>query len=96
MTKLDVLNIFESIEAATEYEHRDGTINKDLPFDLCDDSVKPVYTKYEGWNASLDGITSFDALPEKAKSYVLALEEWFGVPIKMVSTGPEREKLIIR
>jgi adenylosuccinate synthase len=95
MTKIDVLNAFEAISAVTEYRY-DGQVTRDLPFDLCYTEVEPVLTTYAGWMDSLDDAHTFEALPATAQSYIQALEAYLGVPIKMISTGPEREKLIVR
>jgi adenylosuccinate synthase len=95
MTKIDVLNTFSALKAATHYQY-DGKKRIDLPFDLCATEVVPVYKNYKGWNSSLDAATTFDALPGKAQEYLNAIENYLGVPITMISTGPEREKLIVR
>jgi adenylosuccinate synthase len=95
MTKIDVLNTFSALKAATHYQY-DGKKRIDLPFDLCATEVVPVYKNYKGWNSSLDAATSFEALPGKAQEYLNAIENYLGVPITMISTGPEREKLIVR
>lgn len=95
MTKIDVLNIFEEIAAATQYQY-DGKLTEQLPFDLCHTDVAPVFKKYKGWNCSLEESRSFESLPAAARVYLEELEAMLGVPIKMISTGPEREKLIIR
>jgi adenylosuccinate synthase len=95
VTKIDVLNKFETIKAATHYQY-DGKESKDLPFDLNDTIVTPKYQSYSGWQRSLDGATGFDALPEAAKIYLEALENALEVPVTMVSTGPERNKLILK
>ncbi|MBN8683023.1 MAG: adenylosuccinate synthase [Chitinophagales bacterium] len=95
MTKIDVLNTFSALKAATHYQY-DGKKRIDLPFDLCATEVAPVYKNYKGWNSSLDAATTFEALPGKAQEYLNAIENYLGVPITMISTGPEREKLIVR
>ena len=95
MTKIDVLNIFPEIEAAVGYRYNNMETTA-LPFDLCHTEVEPIFKKYEGWNCSLDSSTTYEALPEAAKSYLRDLEEYLGVPVQMISTGPEREKLIVR
>jgi adenylosuccinate synthase len=95
MTKIDVLNAFESIAAATHYQY-DGQTTDQLPFDLAAVDIKPVLKFYDGWQTDLDAARSFDDLPATAQQYVKALEEYLGVPFSMISTGPEREKLIIR
>ena len=95
MTKIDVLNIFPEIKAATQYRYG-GREHQNLPFDLCHVDVEPVFKSYPGWNTSLDAATTFDQLPLEAKEYLQDLEQYLGVPVKMISTGPEREKLIVR
>ena len=95
VTKIDVLNQFKEIEIATQYKYR-GEMTDQLPYDLCTIPVEPVYTRFKGWECSLDDITHYDDLPEAAKSYIEALENNFGVPITMISTGPERKKIIFK
>lgn len=95
VTKIDVLNNFESISAATHYQY-DGGIHQELPYDLVTVPVTPTYEAFPGWQASLDGITEFDALPAAAKSFILALEKHLQIPVTMISTGPERRKLILK
>jgi adenylosuccinate synthase len=55
-----------------------------------------VFRTYKGWNTTLDAATTFEALPAEARDYLNDLEKYLGVPVKMISTGPEREKLIVR
>lgn len=94
MTKIDVLNVFDQIGAATHY-HFDGADHLNLPYDLCQVSVKPRVEFFEGWNSSLDGVSHFSELPKQAQAYIQALEDYLGVPFRMISTGPEREKLLV-
>lgn len=95
MTKIDVLNGFAEIAAAKHYRYAGGEYDT-LPFDLCHTEITPVLQSYEGWEQTLDGIKSFDDLPAQARAYLDDLEEYLGVPFKMVSTGPEREKLLVK
>ena len=95
VTKIDVLNQFETIRAATAYRY-DGTQTDELPFDLCDIQIEPVLEDHPGWNQSLDGVTDYTDLPAAAREYVEAMERYLGVPVTMVSTGPERKKLILK
>lgn len=96
MTKIDVLNSFAEIAAATKYRYPDGQESVNLPFDLCYAPVEPILKKYAGWQTALDQSNSFDALPSAARVFIEDLEQYLGVPFKMISTGPEREKLIVR
>ncbi|MEO1627175.1 MAG: adenylosuccinate synthase [Bacteroidota bacterium] len=95
ITKIDVLNQFDSIKAATHYGY-DGGTHSQIPYDLCDVEIEPVYESYPGWKQSLDDASSFDELPEQAKAYIRELEASLQVPVSMISTGPERRKLITR
>jgi adenylosuccinate synthase len=67
-----------------------------LPYDLCDETVEPVYKDFKGWQQSLDGIHDFDAIPQELVAYVKFLEEELKLPITFISTGPDREALISR
>ena len=96
MMKVDVLTIFDSIKVCTAYRLPDGTLTNNLPYDLCDESVEPVYKEFAGWKQSLDGIHDFDAIPAELLAYVKFLEEELNLPITYVSTGPDREALISR
>lgn len=95
MTKIDVLNVFAEIAAATHYRY-DGKTTDQLPFDLCQTMVEPLFKRYKGWASPLDASNNFDTLPSEARAFLEDLEQLLGVPFSMVSTGPEREKLIIR
>ncbi|WP_159474398.1 adenylosuccinate synthase [Dyadobacter sp. 3J3] len=96
MMKVDVLTIFDTIRICTQYRLPDGTLTDQLPYDLCDDTVEPVYKDFAGWQQSLDGIRDFDAIPEQLMAYVKFLEAELGLPITFISTGPDREALITR
>lgn len=95
MTKIDVLNAFREICAATGYRYNNTETDR-LPFDMCATEVEAVYKTCPGWESSLDDVRTFDELPAAAKAFVEYLEQYLGVPFSMISTGPEREKLIVR
>ncbi|MEO6282562.1 MAG: adenylosuccinate synthase [Dyadobacter sp.] len=96
MMKVDVLTVFDNIRVCTNYRLPDGTLTDHLPYDLCDETVVPVYKDFEGWQTSLDGIHDFDAIPQELVAYVKFLEEELKLPITFISTGPDREALISR
>jgi len=96
MMKVDVLTIFDTIRICTNYRLPDGTLTDQLPYDLCDETVEPVYRDFEGWQQSLDGIHDFEAIPDRLMTYVKFLEEELNLPITFISTGPDREALISR
>ena len=96
MMKVDLLTIFDTIRICTNYRLPDGTLTDQLPYDLCDETVEPVYRDFAGWQQSLDGIYDFDAIPAELLAYVKFLEEELNLPITFISTGPDREALISR
>ncbi|MEK7255233.1 MAG: adenylosuccinate synthase [Bacteroidota bacterium] len=93
VTKIDVLNKFEEIKAAASYRY-DGQESEQVPFDLCGTDIEPVYQTFKGWESSLTGVSDFEELPAAAQAYLEAMENRLGVPVTMISTGPERESLI--
>ncbi|WP_235297219.1 adenylosuccinate synthase [Portibacter marinus] len=95
ITKLDVLDDFEKIYVSESYTI-EGESNYQLPYDLNDSNIEPNYTEIQGWNSSLDQVESYDQLPKVAKDYIDKLEQMLDTPISMVSTGPERRKLLVR
>ncbi len=93
ITKLDVLDEFEEIRYCENYDINGQSTDR-LPFDINHAGISPTYSSYEGWNSSLDDVVTYDQLPSKASGYVDILQEAIGVKISMVSTGPERRKIL--
>ncbi len=87
ITKLDVLDTFDTIQIAVAYEEGRQTIDGRTP-------IKPIYEEMPGWKTSIVGIDSWSKLPEKAKAYVKRIENLLEVPVAMVSTGPDRRNTI--
>ena len=96
MMKADVLNIFEEIDICTAYKLPDGTITEQLPYDMTDTIVTPVYETLKGWHCSLEGIREFEALPAELSAYIAFLEEKLALPINFISTGPDRDECVLR
>ncbi len=95
LTKLDVLDGLESLKLCTGYT-LDGRHLNVFPVGAEDASrCQPVYETMPGWTESTVGAKSMDALPANARAYVKRIEELVGVPIDMVSTGPDREETIV-
>ena len=94
ITKLDVFDDFETVQVATKYQIA-GTETDQVPYDICDIEIIPTLRDYKGWETSLEGITRYGDLPEKARSYIQYLSTLLDVPITMVSTGPERSQLLL-
>jgi adenylosuccinate synthase len=94
MTKADVMSGFRSVRICTAYKIN-GKISHELPFSN-DCNIEPVYTEMEGWNEVITGFRKFDELPAALKKYIEFVETETGVPITMVSVGPDREETIFR
>ena len=95
MMKSDVMDTFPVIKACVAYKLSDGTVTEDFPFDITE-GVEPVYEELPGWNTDMTSMTSEDEFPEEFNAYISFLEEYLGVPIKIVSVGPDREQTIVR
>lgn len=94
MTKADVLDGFKTIKIAVAY-NVDGTIVEDFPYDI-ENNVTPVYKEFKGWEADLTQLKSESEFPKELKEYIDFIEKETGVPIKIVSVGPDRDATVIR
>lgn len=94
MMKSDVLDTFEEIKACVAYEVR-GVRSDQMPFDLTEE-VKPIYKTFKGWQRDMTGARSEGDLSEDFMVYVRFIEEYLGIPIHIISVGPDREQTIIR
>ncbi|MDH5711233.1 MAG: adenylosuccinate synthase [Gammaproteobacteria bacterium] len=95
ITKLDVLDGLETLKLCTSYKYNGDML--ELP-PLGADAIEqcqPVYEEMPGWTESTVGVREYDALPENAKKYLKRMEEIVGVPVDIISTGPERDETII-
>ena len=95
VTKVDVMDKMEEIQAATQYQTDEGTSEK-IPFDYDIKGFKPLYTAFPGWQTPLTGISSFENMPGQLKKYIHFIEQKLNVPVTMISTGPERKALILK
>ncbi len=96
LTKMDVMDSLESIKICTAYQAPDGTQTKYPPMDAEQfEKMTPIYEEMPGWQATSENVTSYDDLPENAKAYIKRLEVILGVPVHLISTGPERDALIV-
>lgn len=93
MMKSDVLDTFNVIKACVAYRV-DGVETDRFPFDLS--KAEPIYAELPGWQTDMSGMKSEDEFPEEFNAYLTFLEDELGVPIKIVSVGPDREQTIIR
>ena len=96
LPKLDVLDEFEQIRICTAYTLNGQTIET-MPYSAATlAECIPVYETMPGWNSKTSGITKYEDLPDAAKNYIRRIEELTGVPVALISTGPERDETIIR
>lgn len=94
MMKSDCLDSFETIKVCTSYKV-DGEETTQVPFDTYAE-IEPVYTEFKGWNTDLTGCRKEEELPGEFKDYISFMENYLGVPIKIISLGPDREATIMR
>lgn len=96
VTKLDVLDGLETIRICVGYEI-DGkpTTGQPIVIDRFAD-CRPVYEDMDGWSESTVGVTAHADLPKNAQAYLARIEELAGVPLDIISTGPDREQTIVR
>ncbi len=95
LTKLDVLDELEEIKMCVEYELDGKKINY-LPAAVEDQlKIKPIYKTFTGWKKPTNGIKNFNELPENAKIYIQALQDFIGTKVSSISTSPEREDTIL-
>ncbi|MBV6513022.1 MAG: Adenylosuccinate synthetase [Ignavibacteriaceae bacterium] len=91
ITKLDVLSMFDEIKVCTGYEF-EGKLLKSFPTDFQKlSSVKPVYVTLPGWKEDISACSSYNELPENAKSYLRYISKAAGINVSIISVGPKRE-----
>ncbi len=96
LTKLDVLSAFSEIPVATAYRLHGKRLSH-FPVDPPTlEQVEPEYTLLPGWQQSLEGVRSFRELPKAAQRYVEFIEQFLEVPVRMISTSPNREDIVFR
>jgi adenylosuccinate synthase len=96
VTKLDVLDEFDTIPVCVGYRSGGSDVTDMPPTVRGIEKLEPVYECVPGWNTSTFGMSSYDELPAKAKDYIAFLEGRMGVEIGCISTGPERNQTIVR
>ncbi|OUR89615.1 adenylosuccinate synthase [Gammaproteobacteria bacterium 42_54_T18] len=96
LTKLDVLDGLETIRICIGYNDENGNPVDLFPIDAADyDGLQPVYEDMPGWSEVTYGVKKMEDLPEAARKYIARLEEVVGVPVDIVSTGPDRVETIV-
>ena len=94
MMKSDVMDDFDVVKVATAYKVG-GEVVDHLPYEL-NDEIEPVYTEFKGWKTKISGIRRYEDFPAEFKTYVEFIEHETGVPVKIISVGPDREETIVR
>ena len=96
LTKMDVMDGFDIIKVCTSYRI-DEEETKVFPLGLKNlEKVEPIYTELQGWDQDISGITTWGELSSSAQEYIQFIEDYLGVPFKIISTGPKRNETIIR
>jgi len=95
LVKLDVMDGLEEICICTHYRYQDKLLAEPPQDSQMFMHCEPVYETLPGWSEQTSGVSTFDALPDNAKRYIARVESLAGVPIHMISTGPDREETII-
>jgi adenylosuccinate synthase len=94
MMKADVMNDFDTIKIATGYKVN-GEVVDYFPYEV-NDQLEPVYTEFKGWKCDICGVRRYEDFPTEFKTYVEFIEAQTGVPVKIISVGPDREATIFR
>ena len=95
MMKADVLSGIGNLKVCTAYRYK-GEVIEHLPYKLEEDLIEPIFTEVPGWEEDLTKMTSEDEFPESFKSYIDYIEKEVGVPISLISVGPDRAQTIMR
>ena len=101
MMKSDVLDTFDQIKVCTAYRLPDGTVTSDFPFCVGRNAagvadVEPIYETLPGWLTDISAARKEEELPQKFRDYISYIEEKVGVPVAIISVGPDREETIVR
>jgi adenylosuccinate synthase len=94
MMKSDVMDDFESVKICTSYKVN-GKEVEHVPYEMTDD-IEPVYTEFKGWQTDMTAMTHENEFPEEFNAYIDFIEKETGVPVKVVSVGPNRAQTIDR
>ena len=94
ITKLDILSGFKTLKLCVAYRQNGKTIT-DLPFGPSNlEGYEPVYEEYPGWQEDVSELRTWADLPQAARDYLAAITRLTGIPVRLVSVGPEREQIV--
>ena len=95
ITKLDVLSGLEELKLCVGYKN-EHKVTTDYPYDQnILNTAEPIYEILDGWTEDITNVRKFDELPENAKKYINAIEDFIEIPITFISVGPERNQNIV-
>jgi adenylosuccinate synthase len=95
MMKSDVLSGFDTIKVCTHYKYR-GQVIDYVPYDVVNEPIEPVYEELQGWSEDLTGYNDLDQLPPAFLNYISYIENATGLPITILSVGPDRKQTMVR
>lgn len=95
MTKADVLSGFDTINVCTHYIYQGNTIDY-MPYDIVHHDVSPIYKELKGWQQDITNLKIIEEIPTELNNYIDFLEKELGIPITIVSVGPDRKQTLIR
>ena len=95
MMKADVLSGFPEVKVCTHYEYMGKKIDY-LPYNIEEQYLRPIYETLPGWSGDLTGVTDEAGIPQELRAYIAYIEKALGVPITIVSVGPDRTQTILR
>ncbi len=94
VTKLDILDAFETLKICTGYRYGDQVLDH-VPDTAVQEQVEPIYETWPGWLSDTSKVRHWDELPANAQAYVKRIGELAGAPVRFVSVGPERGQIIV-
>ena len=95
MMKSDVLSGFENLQVCNSYKVN-GQSSARMPFNIVNEIPEPEYLSFKGWKSDISKTKNFESLPSELHNYVQAIEKYTGLPLDVVSVGPDRTQTIIR
>ena len=95
MMKSDVLSGFDQIKVCTHYKYR-GEVIDYVPYDVVNEPIEPIYDVLEGWSEDLSGYNDLEKLPQSFLNYISYIENATGLPITILSVGPDRKQTMVR
>lgn len=95
MMKSDVMNSFDFIKVAVAYDIN-GRQTTEFPYSVEGEEIIPVYREFKGWKSDIRDVRRYEDFPAELRRYVEFIEEETGVPVKIISVGPDRDETIVR